>query len=149
MSEATEATQVLEGIKSLTAEEPPVLNVQAIAASVTEKVIATLSATPAESESTEPLPDEEVEEDADSDLAAQEKILNELDEADSVVSEKTSATISAPAEATAPQQVRGILQLPPPVTLSSEAVAVLKAALRANLTHVVLRVLTILLQEGK
>lgn len=42
----SEATQVLEGIKSLTAEEPPALDVQAIAEAATRKVVDTLSAQP-------------------------------------------------------------------------------------------------------
>jgi hypothetical protein len=42
----SEATQVLEGIKSLTAEEPPVLDVQAIADAAARKVVEALSAQP-------------------------------------------------------------------------------------------------------
>ena len=42
----SEATQVLEGIKSLTAEEPPALDVQAIAEAATRKVVDALSAQP-------------------------------------------------------------------------------------------------------
>jgi hypothetical protein len=42
----SEATQVLEGIKSLTAEELPVLNVQAIAEAATRNIVEALSGQP-------------------------------------------------------------------------------------------------------
>jgi hypothetical protein len=137
------ATQVLERIKSLTAEEPPVLNVQAIAEAATKKVIEAISAAPSASESSrlqssEPLPDVD---DADVSLDEQTAALNEIDEADH--SDGVSPeipTIPTPKES---------LQLLQPVTIPPEIVVLLQAALRANLTHVVIKVLTILLQEMK
>jgi hypothetical protein len=103
--------------------------VDAATESATKSVIETLTAAP-ESEGT---PDVEVEEDADVDLVEQEKILNKLDEADSVT------TVSA--------QQAPVIFVGDSVTLSSEIVGLLRAALRANLTHTVLRVLSVALQE--
>jgi hypothetical protein len=129
MSEATEAPQVLERIKSLTAEEPPALDVQAIAEAATKRVIEAISAAPSESKSLqaelEPLPDAD---DAEVNLDEQTAALNDLDEAD----HSDGATIPAPKEA---------------VTISPEIVALLRGALRARLTHTVLHVLSLVLQE--
>jgi hypothetical protein len=122
MSEATEATKVLEGIKSLTAEEPPVLNVQAaIVEAATRKVVEALSAQP----------------------PAEHERLPEADAVSAVVSGKTPATISAPVEAVPPQQAQ---REDGAITLSGEVVSLLKATLKANLLDVTAKVLRIMLE---
>lgn len=74
----------------------------------------------------------------DMDIDEQAEALNEIDEADTAAASEIPAKIPTP---------RVSLQLPPQaVVLSPETVAVLRAALRANLMHVVSKVLTILLQ---
>jgi hypothetical protein len=133
------AVALPDQLEAQIAELSPTMDVAAIAEAVTEKVIATLSAAPElESSELEPLPVTEVDEDVD--LVEQEKALNEIDEADhaEVVSLKIPASIPAP---------KMPLQLPQAVLLSPEDVLVLRAALRANLMHVVIKVLSLALQE--
>jgi hypothetical protein len=104
----------------------------------TKSVIETLAAAP-ESESSrlqsselESIPDVDADEDVN--LAKQEQALNEIDEADALV---VPATVLAPKE----------LQWPQAVLLSGKEVAILRAALRANLMHIVIPVLSAALEE--
>jgi hypothetical protein len=136
--EVTEATQALEGIKSLSTGEST-LDVQAIAEAAAARIVEALSTAP----KAEPL---EVDEDAD--LAEQEKALNEFDEADAVsagvVSGKTPTTVSAPETPLMPQ----VVLLPAePILLSAEVVSLLRASLKAGLTDVTCHVLSVMLKD--
>jgi hypothetical protein len=113
----------------------------AIAATATQKVLDTLNAA-SESALEVELPDvDEAEEDGEENIEAQIEAMNEFDEADAVVEvapTESATTISTPSES---------LRMPQAVVLSSEEVMVLRASLRANLTHTVLKVLSAALLE--
>jgi hypothetical protein len=107
----------------------------------TKSVIDALAAAPAESESSEIEPPDDEDE---FDLDEQIETLNAIAEIDAsgaaaVVSLEPAATISAPVEATPPQQAAdGIF-------LSADVCSALSASVKANLPHVSSRILTIVL----
>jgi hypothetical protein len=115
----SEATQVLEDIKSLTAEEPPVLNVQAIAEAATRKVVEALSAQ----------------------LHAELERLPDADAVTAVMEKPT--TVSAPETPVMPQFV---LLPAESILLAPEVVSVLRASVQANLPEVTAKILRVVLK---
>jgi hypothetical protein len=127
----SEAIEVLEGIKSLTAEEPPALDVQAIAEAATRSVVEALSAQPPAEAELERLPEPE----PDAVTAVMEK----------------PTTVSAPAIPDGchakPVMPQAVLLPAEPILLSAEIVSLLRASLKANLQDVTNKVLWIALKD--
>ena len=126
MSETTEATQVLEGIKSLTAEEPPALDVQEIAEAAAARIIEALSAQP---------------------HAELERLPDAAADAVTAVMEKPT-TVSEPETPVIPNlRVLSVRRGDGAVLLSAEVVSLLKASLKANLPEVTSKILRGVLED--
>jgi|ERR1700723_554965 len=113
------------------------MDLQSIAASATEKVLESLAAAPASTELQSELEPPDVDDEDEDDYPADE-IVEVLNGIDAAVPTEAPATITTPSES---------LQMPQAVVLSPEDVLVLRAALRANLMHTVIKVLSMALQE--
>lgn len=111
--------------------ERPV-DVAAITESVTKRVIEEFAGVPAEFETSELEPEADEDEADEEDIEAQIEDLNSIDESDEEVS------LIVPAEIVAPKVI----------TIPADIAALLRAALKANLNHVVIKVVSVLLQEN-
>ena len=139
----SEATQVLEGLKSLTAEEPPALDVQAIADAAMKRVIETLAAQPP----AEPEPRPDVDADEERNLfRASCGTLNET--VDAVVTEKPTTAVSTSETPVIPDlRVLSVRRGDGAITLSAEVCSLLRASLKANLQDVTNKILWAMLED--